>query len=120
MATNSSARRGDTAVLGEGLQVRGRVRGEGDLRVLAQVEGDIVVAGQLSLEQGSRVTGTVQGETVVVLGTLTGDAKAESAVNVGAGAAMQGDVHAPRFSLELGGSFEGRIEADFDLPESIA
>ena len=47
------------SVLGRGARVRGRIGGEGDLRVEGQVEGDVVVSGELSIEEGGAITGDV-------------------------------------------------------------
>jgi cytoskeletal protein CcmA (bactofilin family) len=111
---------GEPAVLGRGLTVVGRVRGEGDLRVEAQVEGDITVSGQLHLAAPGRVSGSVSGETIVVSGLLEGDATARAAVSIEAEGRVRGDIHAPELRLDEGGGLEGRIEAEFDLPDELA
>jgi cytoskeletal protein CcmA (bactofilin family) len=109
-----------TAVLGKGLRVVGRVRGDGDLRVEADVEGDIAVTGTLQIDEAANVTGAVQADTVVVAGQLQGDALARTAITIVASGRVQGSVTAPAFSLEEGGGLEGRIEADFELPKGLA
>ena len=119
MARGSSGS-GDPAVLGRGLRVRGRVRGDGDLRIEGTVDGDVTVSGALDLAHGATVTGGLSAASVTVSGSLEGDTRAGGAVTVVAGARMRGDVHAAEFTLEEGASFEGRVDAEFDLPESIA
>lgn len=111
---------GDPAVLGQGLQVVGKVRGEGDLRVEAQVDGDITVSGHLHLAEAGRVTGSVQAESVTVSGLLEGDASARGMVTITATGRMRGNVRAPELSLEEGGGLDGRVEGDFELPDAIA
>ena len=39
--------------------MRGRVGGDGDLRVEGQVEGDVTVSGELVIEEGGAITGDV-------------------------------------------------------------
>ena len=52
---------------------------------------------------------------------LEGEAVAlEGAVTITATGQLNGDVKAAEFSLEEGGQFRGRVEANFDLPEAIA
>lgn len=110
---------GEPAVLGRGLRVVGRVQGEGDLRVEAQVEGDITVTGALHLDTPGRVTGSIAAESVIVAGLLEGDAEARSTVAITASGRIEGDVRAAGLSLEQGGGFDGRVDADFELPDEL-
>lgn len=110
----------EVAVLGRGLRVRGRVRGDGDLRVEAQVEGEVSVGGALELGEGAAVRGDVSGDTVTIAGDLDGDVTARGEVVVAAGGSLRGDVHAAGLVLEEGGTFHGMVSAEFDLPDAIA
>jgi len=110
----------EATVLGRGLRVRGRVRGEGDLRVEAQVEGDVTVSGALELGEGAEVRGAVAAETVTVSGALRGDGKVRGEVVVTATGSLRGDVEAASLVLEEGGQFHGRVSADFELPDALA
>ncbi|MEM9692688.1 MAG: polymer-forming cytoskeletal protein [Myxococcota bacterium] len=108
------------AVLGKSLRVRGRVQGEGDLKVEGEVDGDVTVSGALELGPGSAVTGAAQAESAVVEGRLDGGIEARGPVAIRAGGSVTGDVIASAVSLEEGGHLRGRIDADFDLPEWLA
>ncbi len=108
------------AVLGKSLRVRGRVRGDGDLRVEANVEGDVVVGGALDLGEGAQVAGSVEAASVVVSGELVGDVASRGAVAVTASGSLRGDVTATELTLEEGGTFVGEIDVDFELPDAIA
>jgi cytoskeletal protein CcmA (bactofilin family) len=110
----------DPAVLGRGLRVVGRVRGEGDLQVEAEVEGDVSVSGTLELGEPARITGSVQADAVVVAGQLEGDVSARTSVAITATGRLRGTIKAQEVSLEEGGSLDGRIETDVELPEAIA
>lgn len=118
-STNESGE-GTESVLGRGTRVRGRVRGDGDLRVEGEIEGDIAVSGELTLEEGASIRGNVEAAGVTIGGELHGDVAARGAVTVRAGAKVAGDLGGSEVSLEEGASFEGRIEADFELPPEIA
>ena len=110
----------EPAVLGRGLKVVGRVRGEGDLRVEAEIEGDVSASGALHLDEAASVRGTVDADSVVVAGELDGEARARRSVLILATGRVRGDVHAPEVSLEPGGGLDGRIEAAFELPKNLA
>ena len=107
------------SVLGRGARVRGRIGGEGDLRIEGQVEGDVSVSGDLSIEEGASVTGDVGAAAVVVSGALRGDVTAHGAVAVRATAEVSGNLTGAEVSLDEGASFHGRIEAEFDLPAEL-
>lgn len=107
-------------VLGEGLQVRGRVDGEGDLRVEATIEGDVRVSGALAIGAAGRVAGRVSGASVAVDGDVQGDIDSAGPVTIGASATVVGDVSASELRLDEGARFQGSVQADFDLPDAIA
>src|SRR5262245_25592429 len=104
------------STLGRGARVRGRIAGDGDLHVEGQVEGDVSVSGELTIEEGGSITGDVDAGTVVLSGALKGDVAARGPVAVRATAQVEGNLAGAEVSLDEGASFHGRIEAEFDLP----
>jgi cytoskeletal protein CcmA (bactofilin family) len=108
------------SVLGRGARVRGRVSGDGDLRVEGQIEGDVAVSGELSIEEGGTLTGDVDAGAVTIGGTLTGDVASRGPVAIRASARVEGNMGGAEVSLEEGASFFGRIDAEFDLPAELA
>ena len=117
--SNASPLAGDESVLGRGTRVRGRVNGDGSLRVEGQVEGGIGVTGDLTIEEGGAVRGDVEANGVTILGELTGDVSARGPVAIRATARVSGNMGGAEVSLEEGASFTGRIEADFELPPEL-
>ncbi|MSP23570.1 MAG: polymer-forming cytoskeletal protein [Myxococcales bacterium] len=110
----------DGTVLGHGLRVRGRVRGDGDLCIEAQIDGDVSVTGLLELRDGARIRGTVSAASVIVGGELEGNLDISGPVSVTSTGVLRGDVSAASLSLDEGGTFQGLVQADFDLPDAIA
>lgn len=122
MARGQTADRSHTAelresTLGQGARVRGRVHGEGDLRIEGRVEGDVQITGDLSID--GAVTGDVTAASVTIAGELKGDVSARGAVTIQATAKVEGNMGGAEVSLEEGASFSGRIEAEFDLPAEL-
>lgn len=118
-STNDSGE-GTESVLGRGTRVRGRVRGDGDLRIEGDLEGDVAISGELAIEEGATISGDVQAAGVTIGGDLKGDVAARGAVTVRATAKVAGNLGGSEVTLEEGASFEGRIEADFELPPELA
>jgi cytoskeletal protein CcmA (bactofilin family) len=111
---------GAASILGRGARVRGRVAGDGDLRVEGQIEGDVAISGELTIDEGAAVNGNVGAGSVVVAGTLEGDVDASGPVAIRATAKVNGNMGGAEVSLEEGASFHGRIDAEFDLPAELA
>lgn len=108
-----------TSVLGRGSRVRGRVSGDGDLRVEGQIEGDVTLSGELSIDDTGSITGDVDAASVTIAGALQGNVAARGVVTIRAGAKVEGNMGGAEVSLEEGASFAGRIEAEFDLPAEL-
>lgn len=123
MARGSAAAHPTTSatdsVLGRGTRVRGRVHGDGSLRVEGAIEGGVQVSGDLEIEDGAAVTGDVEAGAVIVGGQLTGDVSARGPVTIRATARVTGNMAGSEVSLEEGAEFTGRIDAEFDLPAEL-
>lgn len=107
------------AVIGRSTRVRGRVDGDGDLRVEGELEGDVALRGDLTVEDGGRLTSRVDAQEVTVRGAIEGDVRARS-VHVEAGGRIRGDITSDAITIEEGAEIAGRLEAEFDLPAELA
>jgi cytoskeletal protein CcmA (bactofilin family) len=105
--------------IGVGTRVRGHVRGGGALAVAGEVEGNVLLEGELDIEAGGGVRGEVEASSVTVRGSVHGGIRAHGPVTILAGATVSGDVLGSEVSLEEGAAFRGRIEADFELPSEL-
>jgi cytoskeletal protein CcmA (bactofilin family) len=101
------------------MKVRGRVSGEGDLRIEGQIEGDVRVSGALSIDARGSVHGNTAARSVEVEGSLTGDVSAVGSVHVRAGARVTGNITGAEIALDESAAFVGRIDADFELPDGL-
>jgi cytoskeletal protein CcmA (bactofilin family) len=110
---------GGEAVIGSSTRVRGRVFGDGDLRVEGSVEGDISIQGDLVVGSGARAQSNVEARAVTVLGELDGEVRAQGLVHIEAGARVHGDVHGESVALDDGAEFNGRLHATFELPAEL-
>jgi cytoskeletal protein CcmA (bactofilin family) len=107
------------SVLGRGTRVRGRIQGDGDLRVEGTVEGDVTVSGELLIDEGAEIQGNVDAAVVTINGSITGDVASRGGIVVRASAKVSGNMGSPEVTLEEGAEFSGRIEADFELPAEL-
>src|SRR5215510_14426531 len=61
------------SVIAADLTIEGKIEGSGHVRIAGSFKGDVNVQGNLTMEQGAKVTGQVRANTVVVAGTLHGN-----------------------------------------------
>ena len=114
-----NSRRTD-GIFGPDLVVHGSLDGKSDLRIEGVFEGAIDLEGALTVGPEACVVAPIRVEGLVVEGEVRGDVDASGSVAVRPGGRLLGDVRARRIGIDDGGSLEGGIDMDFDLPETGA
>ena len=110
---------GGEAVIGRSTRVRGRVSGDGDLRLEGTVEGDISLTGELTITDGARAVSNVDAAAVTVGGELEGDVRAQGLVRIESGGRVRGDIQGELVAIDDGAEFNGRLLAEFELPAEL-
>jgi len=110
---------GGEAVIGASTRVRGRVSGDGDLRLEGTVEGDISLTGELTIVDGAKAASNVEARAVTVGGELEGDVRAQGLVRIESGARVRGDIQGELVAIDDGAEFNGRLLAEFELPAEL-
>lgn len=108
------------ARIGSSAHVRGRIRGDGNLVVEGQVEGDLAIQGDLTIAEGASVKSeAVEAHAVTIAGALEGDVVATGPVRLSAGAQVSGNLRGSAVAIDDGARFAGRLDCDFDLPPEL-
>lgn len=111
---------GDEAVVGQSTRVRGRISGEGNLRIEGAVEGGVALQGALFVSESGEVSADVQATSAIVEGAVDGDISVSEGVAIRASGRVNGTIRSAGVAIEEGASVSGRIEMDFDMPEELA
>jgi cytoskeletal protein CcmA (bactofilin family) len=92
------------------LVIEGQIEGAGHVRIAGRFKGDINGRGDLTIENGAKVTGSVRAERVTVAGELTGNIENAQHVELLQTGALTGDVKSKTFSVAKGSRMRGHAE----------
>ena len=118
-ATGGKAGQSSTAaIIGPTISVDGIIKGEEDLVVEGRIKGTVELrSNTLTIGAQGTLSAQVYAHTILVDGTVNGDLYASERISIHASARIDGNILAPRISLEDGARFRGSIDMD---PESEA
>ena len=108
-----TGRSNDVAVIGSSIQINGDLRGDEDLRIEGKVSGTVELKNSvLTIGKEGKVKAGVYAKSIAVDGETKGDLYATDRVSVHVNARVQGNIIAPKVSIEEGAHFKGSIEMD--------
>jgi cytoskeletal protein CcmA (bactofilin family) len=115
-AAPSSARPAEAkeSILSAGLTIEGKIEGTGHVRIAGNFKGDVNVQGNLTIENGAKVTGGVRANTVVIGGELEGNIDAAARVELLQTGVLNGDLKAGSLTVAAGSRMRGRAEFGWD------
>ncbi len=103
----------EVAVIGSSIQINGDLRGDEDLRIEGNVSGTVELKNSaLTIGKEGKVKAGVFAKSIAVDGETKGDLYASDRVSIHVNARVQGNIIAPRVSIEEGAHFKGSIEMD--------
>jgi len=113
LRSKPTGRSSDVAVIGSSIQINGDLRGDEDLRIEGNVSGTVELKNSvLTIGKEGKVKAGVYAKSIAVDGETKGDLYATERVSVHVNARVQGNIIAPKVSIEEGAHFKGSIEMD--------
>lgn len=104
---------GGAAVIGRSIRIDGDLRGEEDLKIDGDVNGTVQLTNNtLTIGEQGRISANVYAKAVTIDGCMDGDVFGSERVSIRKNAQVNGNITAPRVSLEDGAKFKGSIEMD--------
>jgi cytoskeletal protein CcmA (bactofilin family) len=99
-----------SGLVSKGVEISGDILFAEELRVVGRVTGKVVSEkGSLVIEQAGRVEAQVEVGICVIRGTLNGDVKAQSRIEIYKTGRVRGDLNAPVLLVEEGAEINGSI-----------
>jgi len=114
----SAQRDAKETVIAENLAIEGKIEGAGNVRVAGRFKGDVHVEGNLTIDQGAKVTGGVSASAVIIAGELEGNVDAASRVELLETGVLNGDLKAGSLTVAAGSRMRG--QAEFGWEEKAA
>ena len=104
------------AFIGYGVEFKGVIKYQGNVRIDGQLDGEVHANGTLYLGEQAVFTGKITAQAVISKGHITGDITTQDKVQLLAPAVLDGSVLTPSLLMEEGVTFNGTLE----MPVSTA
>lgn len=101
-------------VIAAGLTIDGKIEGAGHVRMAGRFKGDVNVDGDLTIEPGAKITGSVRASTVTIGGDLEGNIDGASRVELLASGVLNGDLKAGSLTVASGSRMRGNVVFGWD------
>lgn len=106
-------RSGSRAVIGSSIRITGDLSGEEDLVVEGRIDGKVELRQHtVTVGKSGRVKADIYARTIYVEGEVRGNLFSDEQVTVRQSGNVQGNITAPRVSLEDGAKFKGAIDME--------
>jgi cytoskeletal protein CcmA (bactofilin family) len=97
------------SVIASGLTIDGKIEGAGHVRMAGRFKGDVNVDGDLTIDPGAKITGSVRASTVTIGGELDGNIDGASRVELLASGVLNGDLKAGSLTVASGSRMRGNV-----------
>ncbi len=98
------------SIIGSGTEVRGELKGSGNIRIDGFFEGRILCEGSLYIGKNGHVSGEISVDSVVVGGKVYGNVEAKNKLEIITGGQLFGDIKARQVVIAEGVVFEGNCD----------
>ena len=92
------------------ITIEGKIEGGGSVRIAGNFKGDVNVQGDLALESGAKLTGSVRADNVTIAGELEGNVEEATRVELTQSAVVIGDLKAGTLTVVAGARMRGQAE----------
>jgi cytoskeletal protein CcmA (bactofilin family) len=105
------------SVIAAALTIEGKIEGSGHVRLVGKFKGDVHVDGDLTIEPGAKVAGSVRAGTVVIGGELEGNIDSATSVKLLETGVLNGDLKAGSLTVASGSRMRGQADFGWDEKE---
>ena len=110
LSRRSITRETRESVIAADIAIEGKIDGAGHVRLAGRFKGDVHIQGDLTIEAGAKLTGSVRANSVVVAGEIEGNIEGAARVELLESGVVNGDVKAGTLTVASGSRMRGRAE----------
>ena len=92
------------------INITGKIDGAGHVRIAGKFEGDVHIQGDLTIDAGAKLTGSVRANSVAIGGEIEGNIESAASVEILATGVLNGDLKAGTLSVAAGSRMRGKVE----------
>lgn len=104
------------AFIGHGVEFKGIIKYQGNVRIDGQLDGEVHANGTLYLGEQAVLRAKISAQAVISKGQITGDITAREKVQLLAPAIIDGSILTPSLLMEEGVTFNGTLEMNASPP----
>ena len=98
------------SIIAADITITGKIDGAGHVRIAGRFEGDVHIQGDLTIESGAKLTGSVRANSVTIGGEVEGNIESAASVELLATGVLNGDLKAGTLTVASGSRMRGRSE----------
>src|SRR5512135_740544 len=90
------------SLIASGITIEGKIEGGGSVRIAGRFKGDVNVQGDVTIESGAKLTGTILADKVTIAGELEGNVERATRIDLLQTGSVVGDLKARTLAVEIG------------------
>jgi cytoskeletal protein CcmA (bactofilin family) len=99
-----------TSLVSRGVSIEGDIQGAENAQIEGHIKGSIRLDGDIIIGSGAVVEADVEGNNIIIKGTVIGNVTAREHLEIQSTGKMNGDITARSIDFKDGSSFEGRSQ----------
>lgn len=108
------------SIIAADLTIEGKIEGAGHVRIAGKFKGDVRVQGNLTIEQGAKVSGGVTASKVTLAGELNGNVESAQQIELQQTGVVNGDLKTGSLTVAAGSRIRGHVECGWSDKDSKA
>jgi len=109
-ARRPAPREAKESVISSEINITGKIDGAGHVRIAGRFDGDVHIQGDLTIDAGAKLTGSVRANSVTIGGEVEGNIESAESVEILSTGVLNGDLKAGTLTVASGSRMRGRVE----------
>jgi cytoskeletal protein CcmA (bactofilin family) len=106
----TAPREAKESVIASDITITGKIDGSGHVRIAGKFDGDVHIQGDLTIDAGAKLTGSVRAASVTIGGEIEGNIESAENVEILSSGVLNGDLKAGTLTVASGSRMRGRVE----------